>query len=81
MMQCPEYLRIAVNEAFTPLSAIKKLCSMDLDEPESAVFFNFTLLPPGVSYACVCVCVCVSVGGQSGVFVCVRVHNIYCIRH
>ena len=61
MIQCPEYLRIAVNEAFTPLSAIKKLCSVDLDEPESAVFFNFTLLPPGVSCVCVCVCACVRV--------------------
>ena len=48
MKQCSEYLRVAVNEAFTPLTTIQKLTAMDFEDPEPAVFFNFTLLPPGV---------------------------------
>ena len=43
-------LTIAVNEAFTPLSAIKKLRSLPLTLKDCAIFFNFTMLPPtGVS--------------------------------
>ncbi len=49
MRQCSECLRVAVNEAFTPLSTIQKLAGMEFDDSEPAVFFNFTLLPPGVS--------------------------------
>ena len=43
------HLKIAVNEAFTPLGAIKKLTSeLPTDVPNCAVYFNFTMLPPGV---------------------------------
>ena len=40
---------IAVNEAFTPLKAISKLRSLPLEKKECGIFFNFTMLPPGVS--------------------------------
>jgi len=40
---------IAINEAFTYMTAIEKLCSLPSDEIGCAVFFNFTLLPPVVS--------------------------------
>ncbi len=49
MKQSSECLRVAVNEAFTALSTIQKLAAMEFSGPEPAVFFNFTLLPPGVS--------------------------------
>ncbi len=39
---------IAVNEAFSVASAIKKLQSIPMDSPDCAVFFNFTLIPPEV---------------------------------
>ena len=42
-------LTIAVNEAFTPLSAIKKLRTLPPSQRDCAVFLNFTMLPPGVS--------------------------------
>ncbi len=45
----PYYKKIAVNEAFTPLAAIKKLADLPPEVPKCAVYFNFTLLPPGVS--------------------------------
>lgn len=48
LKKCVQSLKIAVNEAFTPLSVIKKLCTLPTDVPECAVFFNFTMLPPGV---------------------------------
>lgn len=51
LKKCVESLKIAVNEAFTPLSAIKKLCTLPTDVSECAVFFNFTMLPPGVGCA------------------------------
>ena len=51
LKKCSQSLEIAVNEAFTPLSAIKKLCTLPTDVVECAVFFNFTLLPPGVGCA------------------------------
>lgn len=38
---------IAVNEAFTPLGAIKKLQCLPSDKCGCAIFFNFTLHPPG----------------------------------
>lgn len=48
--QAPHSLKIAVNEAFTPLNAIKKLTSeLPTDVAHCAVYFNFTMLPPGVS--------------------------------
>ena len=39
-------LTIAVNEFFTPLKAIAKLCS--LPTKTAAIFFNFTMFSPGV---------------------------------
>lgn len=50
LQRCPFFLRIAVNEAFTPLSAIHKLSKVPLDTQGCAVFFNFTMLPPGVRH-------------------------------
>ena len=44
----PVSLTISVNEAFTPLNAISKLRSLLLDQNDCAIFFNFTMLPPGV---------------------------------
>lgn len=43
-----ESLIIAVNEAFTPLNTIKKLRSLPSTHRGCAIFFNFTILPPGV---------------------------------
>ena len=45
----PASLTIAVNEAFTPLKAISKLRTLPLNQKNCAIFFNFTMLPPGVS--------------------------------
>ena len=48
LSQAPHHLKIAVNEAFTPLGAIKKFYELPTDVPHCAVYFNFTMLPPGV---------------------------------
>ena len=45
----PHQVIIAVNEAFTYMTAIEKLCSLPSDEIGCAIFFNFTILPPVVS--------------------------------
>ena len=45
LSQSPESLTIAVNEAFTPLSAINKLSTLSCSRVGSAIFFNFTLMP------------------------------------
>lgn len=45
MSMCPHSLTIAVNEAFTPLSAIRKLNSLPNNMTGCAIFFNFTLSP------------------------------------
>ena len=42
-------LTISVNEAFTPLNAIKKLRRLNPSQRNCAIFLNFTMLPPGVS--------------------------------
>ena len=42
----PASVTIAINEAFTPLSAIKKLRDLPLTQKNCAIFFNFTTLPP-----------------------------------
>ena len=47
LKQCPSSCTISVNEAFAPLGAIKKLRRLPSNEPKCAIFFNFTLLPPG----------------------------------
>ena len=44
----PAQLTIAVNEAFTPLKAISKLRSLPINQGRASIFFNFTMLPPGV---------------------------------
>ena len=48
LRQSTRSLTIAVNEAFTPLSAIKKLRTLPPRQRNCAVFLNFTMLPPGV---------------------------------
>lgn len=45
MAMCPDRLTIAVNEAFTPLSAINKLNQLQGNTSGCAVFFNFTMSP------------------------------------
>ena len=45
----PQQLIIAVNEAFTYMAAIEKLCSLPSDKMGCAIFFNFTILPLVVS--------------------------------
>ena len=47
LKQCPSSCTISVNEAFAPLGAIQKLRRLPSNEPKCAIFFNFTLLPPG----------------------------------
>ena len=44
----PASLTVAINEAFTPLNAISKLRTLPLNQNNCAVFFNFTVLSPGV---------------------------------
>ncbi len=41
-------LTIAVNEAFTPLKVIIKLCSLPTNVWGANIFFNFTMLSPRV---------------------------------
>ena len=48
LAQSPANLTVAVNEAFSPLNAITKLRTLPLSQKNCAIFFNFTLLPPGV---------------------------------
>ena len=49
LSHCSEQITIAVNEAFSPLTAITKLRSLTLYQSNVGIFFNFTILPPGVS--------------------------------
>lgn len=44
----PASLTIAINEAFTPVNAISKLRSLPFSLKDCVIFFNFTMLPPGV---------------------------------
>ena len=44
----PASVTVSVNEAFTPLKAISKLNTLPLNRRNCAIFFNFTMLPPGV---------------------------------
>lgn len=48
LASCSEHVTIAVNEVFSPLSAIIKLRSLSLYKENVGLFFNFTILPPGV---------------------------------
>ncbi len=49
LAQCPSHQTIAINEAFSPSKAIAKLRSLPLCQKNVGIFFNFTILPPGVS--------------------------------
>ena len=49
LSQCENFITIAINEAFTPSKAISKLRSLPLYQNKVGIFFNFTILPPGVS--------------------------------
>jgi len=49
MEECKSHTTIVVNEAFTFANAIFKLQSLPHDEQQCGVFFNFTMVPPGVS--------------------------------
>ena len=40
---------IAINEAFTSVSAIERLRTLPRDARDCTIFFNFTVLPPMVS--------------------------------
>ena len=46
---CQSTATIAVNEAFSVVNAINKLRELPPDEENCIIYFNFTLLPPGVS--------------------------------
>lgn len=48
LKKCSEHITIAINEAFTPLSAISKLRSLPLYTTNIGLHFNFTILPTGV---------------------------------
>ena len=47
---CNEQLTIAINEAFSRLTVITMLRSLPLYANNVGIFFNFTLLPPGVRF-------------------------------
>ncbi len=49
LANCSERITIAINEAFSPLGAIIKLRSLPLGKKNVGLFFNFTILPGGVS--------------------------------
>ena len=44
LVQSPAKLTIAVNEAFSPLAAIKKLRSLPSNAKDCAIFFNFAMM-------------------------------------
>ena len=48
MKNVPEshQVTIAISEAFTTVSAIKRLRTLPRDAHNCAIFFNFTILPP-----------------------------------
>ena len=67
MEQLSEYSKytvIPINEAFTPLLAIEKLCTLNLSKAEecSMIYFNVTLLPSQVRIS-----ICIA-------FICVKIH-------
>ena len=45
---------IAINEAFTTVSAIERLRTLPRDARNCAIFFNFTIFPPMVSVSSNC---------------------------
>ena len=52
MKNVPEnhQVTIAINEAFTSVSAIERLRTLPRDAKNCAIFFNFTIFPPMVSF-------------------------------
>ena len=52
---------IAINEAFTTLSAIERLRTLPRDARNCAIFFNFTIFPPMVSVSSNCCSKCTKV--------------------
>lgn len=56
----PHKVIIAVNEAFTYMTAIEKLCSLPSDKNGCAIFFNFTVLPPPVSLLLCSIKMCIN---------------------
>lgn len=49
LAKCTEQITIAINEAFSLSNAISKLRSVSFSKDNVGIFFNFTVLPPGVS--------------------------------
>ena len=49
LKSCEEVLTIAINEVFSPVQVIKKLRSLSWCKRNIGLFFNFTIVPPGVS--------------------------------
>jgi len=49
LKKAPKSLTIAINEAFSVANAVRKLQSLSTNVKHCALYFNFTLLPPGVS--------------------------------
>ena len=49
LAKCSQEITIAVNEGFSTLKAITKLRHSLLYKKNVGIFFNFTILPPGVS--------------------------------
>ena len=47
-----QQVTIAVNEAFSYMTAIEKLSSLPSDQNGCKIFFNFTVVPPLVSFFC-----------------------------
>ena len=45
-----QQVTIAVNEAFSYMTAIEKLSSLPSDQNGCKIFFNFTVVPPLVSF-------------------------------
>ena len=56
MEECKSHTTIVINEAFSLVNAICKLQSLPHDEQQCGVFFNFTMVPPGVCPTAVYVC-------------------------
>ena len=46
LSDCSKHITIAMNEAFTPLNAIKRLRSLPLYQDNIGLFFNFNVLQP-----------------------------------
>lgn len=54
LKKAPESLTIAINEAFSVANAIGRLQSLSTNVKGCALYFNFTLLAPGVYNSHIC---------------------------